>query len=226
MTVYDYSCRVKNDLRRHVHDTDVGGVVEAGSTWGALSFDCESGQSRATGRSFWSVVTRTAPGATWPNRMCFPPSRKLHSSRGNDRIRSYYWDDGACRVGGREYLGIIESSCYQRGSLACVSCHSMHHSDPNDQLAKKMDGQEACLQCHQEFRTAIEEHTHRAASSTGSDCYNCHMPHTSYALFKGIRSHRIDSPSAANEVRTGRPNACNLCHLDRTLEWTADKLEK
>jgi hypothetical protein len=50
------------------------------------------------------------------------------------------------------------------------------------------------------------------------------MPHTSYALFKGIRSHRIDSPSVANDVRTGRPNACNLCHLDQTLKWTADSM--
>jgi hypothetical protein len=25
-------------------------------------------------------------------------------------------------------------------------------------------------------------------------------------------------------VRTGRPNACNLCHLDRSLAWTRDRL--
>lgn len=50
------------------------------------------------------------------------------------------------------------------------------------------------------------------------------MPHTSYALFKAIRSHRIDSPSAANSQRTGRPNACNQCHLDRSLAWTARHL--
>ena len=27
------------------------------------------------------------------------------------------------------------------------------------------------------------------------------------------------------ELETGRPNACNLCHLDRTLAWTAKHLE-
>jgi hypothetical protein len=27
-------------------------------------------------------------------------------------------------------------------------------------------------------------------------------------------------------VETGRPNACNLCHLDKTLEWTSEYLEK
>jgi hypothetical protein len=50
------------------------------------------------------------------------------------------------------------------------------------------------------------------------------MPFTSYALFKGIRSHRIDSPSAEKSLVGGKPNACNLCHLDRTLRWTADHL--
>jgi predicted CXXCH cytochrome family protein len=150
--------------------------------------------------------------------------KETRSKRGNDRVRSYYWDDGTCRVGGREYLGLIESTCFKRGTLSCLSCHSMHESDPNDQLAKHMDGNDACLQCHEKFKTTLEEHTHHSATSSGSLCYNCHMPHTSYALFKGIRSHRIDSPSVANDVRTGRPNACNLCHLDQTLKWTANNM--
>jgi hypothetical protein len=51
------------------------------------------------------------------------------------------------------------------------------------------------------------------------------MPFTSYALFKGIRAHRIDSPSAVRQAETGRPNACNLCHVDRTLGWTAQQLQ-
>src|SRR5262249_21285281 len=28
------------------------------------------------------------------------------------------------------------------------------------------------------------------------------------------------------EMATGRPNACNLCHLDKTLGWTADHLHE
>jgi hypothetical protein len=52
------------------------------------------------------------------------------------------------------------------------------------------------------------------------------MPYTSYALFKGIRSHRVDSPNVENELSTGRPNACNGCHADRSLGWTATKLEE
>jgi hypothetical protein len=55
-------------------------------------------------------------------------------------------------------------------------------------------------------------------------CYNCHMPYTTYGLLKTIRSHQIDNPSVQNTLDTGRPNACNLCHLDKSLAWTADSL--
>jgi len=41
-----------------------------------------------------------------------------------------------------------------------------------------------------------------------------------------MRSHQISSPSVATTLSTGRPNACNLCHLDKTLKWTSDYLAK
>ena len=47
------------------------------------------------------------------------------------------------------------------------------------------------------------------------------MPYTTYGLLKTVRSHQISSPSVQATLETGRPNACNLCHLDKTLAWTA-----
>ena len=151
----------------------------------------------------------------------------LFAEQKNERnpFHGSYWNEGTPRIGGREYLGLIASPCFQRGKMSCLSCHSMHTSDPNDQLAARMDGNHACTQCHQKISDNLESHTHHKSSSSGSRCYNCHMPHTSYALFKGIRSHRIVSPSTAN-LKSDRPNACNLCHLDRSLKWTADQLVK
>ncbi|MEO1999454.1 MAG: cytochrome c3 family protein [Planctomycetaceae bacterium] len=135
-----------------------------------------------------------------------------------------YWPDGTTRVGGDEFLGLVVSKCYTDGDLSCLSCHSMHQSDPNDQLASGMETDQACLQCHTEFKNSISSHTHHPAGSGGSRCYNCHMPHTTYALLTAMRSHRIDSPQAAPASGGGRPNACNLCHLDKTLQWTSDRL--
>ena len=147
------------------------------------------------------------------------------------------WSDGMARVSGREYNGLIESPCHERGELSCLSCHSMHMKldDPrstaawtDDQLSLGADGNAACTQCHDKYvnEVSLAEHTHHAAHSSGSKCYNCHMPHTSCGLLKAIRSHEIDSPTVQASLETGRPNACNLCHLDRTLGWTAGHLHE
>ena len=140
-------------------------------------------------------------------------------------LRDFFWSDGMIRVSGREYNGLLESACHLSGEMSCTSCHSLHESDPNDMLAKGMDSNEACTQCHEGFEQDLTAHTFHAADSEGSKCYNCHMPHTTYSLLTAIRSHEIDSPNAMVSHETGRPNACNLCHIDRSLSWTAEHLQ-
>jgi hypothetical protein len=153
-------------------------------------------------------------------------------------VRESFWPDGMVRVSGREYNGLIESPCFKNArtderTLTCFSCHTMHKpaSDArplrewaNDQLTSGMEGDQACLQCHEPLRSKLTAHTNHAAESAGSRCYNCHMPYTTYGLLKTIRSHTVSSPSAAESVNAGRPNACNLCHLDKTVEWTSNAL--
>jgi hypothetical protein len=39
-----------------------------------------------------------------------------------------------------------------------------------------------------------------------------------------MRSHQVSSPTAQESIAYGRPNACNLCHLDKTLGWAAQNL--
>ncbi len=143
------------------------------------------------------------------------------------------------RATGREYNGVIDSPCYRKATkdaatLSCFSCHTMHKTADDgraigewadDQLAPRADGNEACLQCHAPAMRDVPGHTNHRADSAGSSCYNCHMPYTTYGLLKTIRSHQISSPSVKATVDTGRPNACNLCHLDKTLAWTAEYLE-
>lgn len=139
-------------------------------------------------------------------------------------LEERFWPDGMVRVSGREHNGMIESACFEGGQLSCLSCHSMHDAEPADQLAADRQGDAACLQCHASFAQNPEAHTHHAQGSVGSRCQNCHMPHTVYGLLSSIRSHWIDSPSAATTQATGRANACNLCHLDKSLGWSADRL--
>ena len=41
---------------------------------------------------------------------------------------------------------------------------------------------------------------------------------------KATRSHEISSPSVQVQLETGRPNACSMCHLDRSLGWVNEAL--
>lgn len=144
----------------------------------------------------------------------------------SEMLVSRFWADGACRSGGREHNGITDSACYKQGHMTCLSCHTMHGSDPDHQLRPTMRTNAACLQCHQKFDTDIAAHTHHSPESSGSECMNCHMPYTSYALLRGIRSHRIDSPRVVPFGDNVRLNACNLCHLEQTQQWTATNLHE
>jgi predicted CXXCH cytochrome family protein len=141
-------------------------------------------------------------------------------------FRERWWDDGTILAGGREYSALSVTACYQRGQISCLSCHSMHESDPVDQLKGGMETSQACTQCHDQpqFTTEIQRHTRHQAKSSGSECMNCHMPFVTYALLGAIRSHQISSPRLAASVQQGVPNACNLCHLDKTLAWTREHL--
>ncbi len=151
-------------------------------------------------------------------------------ARDESFLRDRFWPDGMVRVSGREHNSFIESACYDGGEISCLTCHSMHDSDPDDQLATRATGRgdAVCLDCHSQFEDDAPRaaHTRHSAASAGSQCTNCHMPHTVYGLLKAIRSHWIDSPSAQATLATGRPNACELCHLDRSLGWTADRLSE
>ncbi len=143
-------------------------------------------------------------------------------------VAGLFWPDGTVRVGGREYNGLVASPCFERGEgkrkMTCTSCHAMHEGDPRGQLAPSRVGDAACTSCHDDARA--RGHGHHAAGSSGNACVACHMPRTSYALLSATRSHRISSPSARRTSETGEPNACNLCHLDRSLAWTAEWLSR
>jgi len=143
-------------------------------------------------------------------------------------FRNRWWPDGQMLAGGRDFTAMRETGCYEKGGMSCLTCHSMHSSDPDDQLRRDRPGSTACVECHREprYTTDISAHTHHAPASSGSDCRNCHMPHTAYALFKAIRNHQISVPRVSPVTSGNALNACNLCHLDQSLAWTQDWLER
>jgi predicted CXXCH cytochrome family protein len=157
--------------------------------------------------------------------MHYEPGSALNDPELSASLESLFYSDGTVRVGGREYNGLSRSACFTQGhgarQLACTSCHQMHGGTRDDQLDADAGGDGACTSCHGGYAA---EHTHHAAASSGSRCANCHMPRTTYALFKSIRSHRITRPLVDRDS-SAPLNACNACHQDRSLSWTSAQLE-
>jgi len=198
--------------------------AEAGSVRGsAVCGQCHAYFVPVDEAEFWTsgYAPVHLPGQSLTaSRKLLSPDEPSGGATLSRELSSIFWPDGTMRVGGREYAGLIASACYLRGSgerqLGCTTCHSMHESEPNDQLNRRAarDENAPCADCHQ----ATPEHSGHVAGSVGAACVNCHMPRTTYALLGSIRSHRIQIPRPED---TRVPSACALCHVDRPLAWFA-----
>jgi hypothetical protein len=97
--------------------------------------------------------------------------------------------------------------------LSCIACHDPHSGATDD--ARSIA---TCTTCHAKTAGDPKHAHHKAASAS---CLDCHMPKIVLGIDHYVRSHRISSPT---NIAEKEPNACNLCHLDKTLAWTADAL--
>lgn len=157
-----------------------------------------------------------------------PGERLAHYSRplardtslGGDReaFAARFWKDGTPRLTAYEYQGLLQSPCTQ-GGMTCTSCHGMHEGDPRGQLRPSAAGDLACTGCHGELAGAGDARAHSGHRDVR--CADCHMPRVVYGIVDVHRSHRIESPDPAREAASGRPDACTLCHADRSLGWAA-----
>jgi predicted CXXCH cytochrome family protein len=136
-----------------------------------------------------------------------------------------FWQDGSPRLTAYEYQGMIRSKCFTAGQpgkrITCTSCHEVHGGDPRGQLTEEMKTNAACTQCHQQFAepARLVEHTKHKEGSAGSLCFNCHMPSIAYGIMTARRTHHIANPRPDDTIQFGKPNACNQCHLD----WSVNR---
>ena len=138
-----------------------------------------------------------------------------------------YWADGRTRRFSNDAFGLWQSECFLKGRATCLSCHAVPHNtdiDRNPQL--RPDANALCTQCHAAIGRATAAHTHHASQSAGSSCVECHMPRTVYSIKAQIRDHSMTVPVPENTVRHDIPNACNLCHKDRTPQWAIETMDR
>lgn len=133
-----------------------------------------------------------------------------------------FWKDGSPRLTAYEYQGLTGSECYAESELTCVSCHSGHSGDPEGMIEDAMRGDAACQGCHSE----IETQAHAGHEPDDATCRSCHMPELVYGVMSIHPSHLIRNPDPGRTVEFGMPNACNLCHLDRSVNWAAEQMSR
>jgi hypothetical protein len=133
-----------------------------------------------------------------------------------------FWTDGTPRLTAYEYQGYLQSPCARSPEFSCESCHAMHAGDPSGQLRPDRLADAACTSCHRQFATPLTAaaHSHHPADgSEGVRCMQCHMPALVYGLVSVRSSHRIEVPRPGQQAHDRRPDACTLCHVDRTRSW-------
>lgn len=143
------------------------------------------------------------------------------------------WACGRCHAGDRpqyangiatwnstEYTDAMRGSCYSQ--LTCIRCHNPHEAIGHEWSHTPAQDDAVCLSCHQKFEPdqARTAHTHHPLNHEGSRCMNCHMPRINEGLQEVVRTHTIFSPTNRPMIESNQMNACNQCHVDKSIDWT------
>lgn len=150
------------------------------------------------------------------------PETKL----GEVSFENRFWRDGSPRLTAYEYQGILASKCFTQGEpgnrINCLSCHTMHGGDIKGQITEEKRSNKACTSCHTELASddGLTLHSKHLAASPGSSCYSCHMPEVVSGIMAFHKTHKISVPEPSLTLEKNVPNACNQCHVDRSLNWT------
>ena len=125
-----------------------------------------------------------------------------------------YYPDGRDLGENYTYTSWLMSPCLRGGKLDCVHCHT---SSGRYRFATE-NPNGACLPCHQEEVENSAAHTHHKAGTPGGNCIDCHMPKTRFANMNRS-DHSMLPPTPAATLKFKSPNACTLCHMDKSASW-------
>ncbi len=132
------------------------------------------------------------------------------------------YPNGAGTRNSSEALDLLSGACASR--IRCTLCHDPHVPGPGTMAPVQQKHIDACLSCHPNLADAGVAREHSGHSEEVS-CLDCHMPRIVQGLSAMLRTHRIASPTETSMLGKS-VNACNLCHLDRSVAWTVRELAR
>jgi predicted CXXCH cytochrome family protein len=139
-----------------------------------------------------------------------------------------HFADGTAHKNRMQGNDFVTSLMYTHG-VACFTCHDSHGTQ-NDALLRK-PADVLCLDCHGPnspngpHEKTIEEHTHHKGGSPGNECIACHMPPIAQTIADvNVRSHTFRFINPARAEALNIPNACNVCHKDKSAAWATHAL--
>lgn len=132
------------------------------------------------------------------------------------------YPNGASSLNSSEAQDMLAGDC--ASAIACTSCHDPHVGNPPGGGADDPAHLAACVSCHEAYADERAREAHARHDAEDASCLDCHMTRINQGIDTVVRSHRIDSPTNPQMLAAGSLNACNLCHLDRSLRWTLDAL--
>jgi predicted CXXCH cytochrome family protein len=139
-----------------------------------------------------------------------------------------HFADGTAHKNRMQGNDFVTSLMYTHG-VTCFTCHDAHGTEYPSSLRKPAG--DVCLDCHGPdspngpHAPTLAEHTHHEAGSAGSECIACHMPKIAQTLGDvNVRSHTFRFVTPSETEGLGTPNACNVCHRDRSTAWATSAL--
>ena len=122
---------------------------------------------------------------------------------------SDFFADGRPSTSSFEYQAMLQSACYRKGNATCLTCHTAPHAPSHRKAELRDEPDKLCKSCHQSL--AVDHSHHKTAT-----CLACHMAPVVSGVLDHFADHTIDVPAPTTTERHKVPNACGVCHADRT----------
>ncbi len=161
---------------------------------------------------------------------CHGPGVKHMESSGEDKsdIRAFHGRPGAefcvtCHTSDKEHASYQTGIHASTETVNCLSCHSVHSSEPKTPHLLVKTPSELCANCHPSERASFRNKpfAHRIGRG-GMECTSCHDPH-GRPIQKGLRLTRVGEMPCLNchaekrgpfvfEHVSGIVGTCTTCH--------------